>query len=162
MLASNEGATLSRQRGTHARSAVVRFGAARVVLAIPETFMNESGLAVRGLERHFRITDQGRVVIVHDELDLPAGVVRVKVGGGTAGHNGLRSIESHVGSLDFVRVRIGIGKPPRSKSGVDHVLHRPSATERTVFDDAVVRAGDAVAMIVEHGPETAMTRYNGS
>jgi PTH1 family peptidyl-tRNA hydrolase len=98
---------------------------------------------------------------VHDELDLPPGSVRVKVGGGLAGHNGLRSITQHLKSQDFVRVRIGVGKPASKERGADHVLGRVPVSERQLLDDAVQRATDAVLLVVRHGADTAMQQVNG-
>ena len=133
----------------------------RVVLAMPTTYMNDSGNAVSPLARRYGIDDPSRIIVVHDELDLDPGVVRVKVGGGLAGHNGLRSIVQHLKNQDFVRVRIGVGKPPSKERGADHVLSRLSATDRKVLDDAVAVAVDAVEMIVRHGVEHAMQHVNG-
>ena len=113
-----------------ARAAVVTLGGRRVVLAVPTTYMNESGTAVHALARRFGITDPASIVIVHDELDLPPGTVRLKAGGGLAGHNGLRSVESHLHSADFLRVRIGVGKPPSAAQGASHVLRRPPKAVR--------------------------------
>jgi PTH1 family peptidyl-tRNA hydrolase len=133
----------------------------RVVLAFPLTYMNESGLAVRALCRRYGIDDPDHVVIVHDELDLPPTVVRVKVGGGLAGHNGLRSVSAHLKTQDFVRVRIGVGKPPTKERGADHVLGRMPSRMRDLFDVAVQEAADAVELIVGAGPDAAMRAYNG-
>jgi len=138
-----------------------RFGDQRVVLAFPLTFMNDSGLAVRSLERRYRIEDANRIVIVHDELDLEPTVVRVKHGGGLAGHNGLRSIASHLGTQDFVRVRIGVGKPPSSDRGKDHVLTKLPARQKELFGVAVAEAADAVETIVGDGVDAAMRTHNG-
>lgn len=123
--------------------------------------MNESGLAVRPLVRRYGIGDLGRLVVVHDELDLPVGTVRVKVGGGLAGHNGLRSIDAHLHSRDFVRVRIGIGKPPGRQAGVDHVLRRPGKAEREQLDVSIELAADAVEAVLAEGPDAAMNAING-
>lgn len=137
-------------------------GPDRVALAIPQTFMNESGLSVGALVRRYGIVDPGRLVVVHDELDLPPGRVRVKEGGGLAGHNGLRSIKAHLNTDAFVRVRIGIGKPQGRRDGVDHVLSRPSKAEREQLAVAVEEAADAVEMIAADGVAQAMNRYNAS
>ena len=96
---------------------MVTLDGARVALAVPTTYMNESGVAVRALVKRFGIAETASVVIVHDELDLPPGAVRLKAGGGLAGHNGLRSVQSHLHSSDFLRVRIGVGKPPSAAQG---------------------------------------------
>lgn len=130
------------------------------LLAKPMTYVNNSGQAVGPLARRFDIGDVERIVVVHDELDLPPGVVRVKVGGGLAGHNGLRSINEHVKSQDFVRVRIGIGKPPSKERGADHVLAKFSAKDRQAFDVAVGIAADATQAVVESGADVAMQRFN--
>jgi peptidyl-tRNA hydrolase, PTH1 family len=133
----------------------------RVALAQPQTFMNESGQSVAPLVRRFGIDDLHQLVIVHDELDLPLGRLKVKLGGGLAGHNGLRSIKSHLHSDDFVRIRIGVGKPPSKEQGADHVLKRPSRSDQAVLGQMVERAADAVEAIMADGPEAAMTRFNG-
>lgn len=87
-----------------------------ILLAMPTTYMNESGNAVGPLARKYAITDPAKIIVVHDELDLEPGVVRVKIGGGLAGHNGLRSINQHLKTQDFIRVRIGVGKPSTKKT----------------------------------------------
>jgi PTH1 family peptidyl-tRNA hydrolase len=123
--------------------------------------MNDSGLAVRPLAKRYLGAEPGeQLVIVHDELDLPPGTVRVKAGGGTAGHNGLRSIEAHLHRRDFLRVRIGIGKPPSPARGVDHVLKRPSKAEKDLLAVAVEIAADAVEVILAEGVDAAMNRFN--
>ena len=132
----------------------------RVVLAFPLTYMNDSGRAVQALARRYQVSDPGRIIIVHDELDLEPTVVRVKVGGGLAGHNGLRSIAQHLGTQDFVRVRIGVGKPPSKERGAGHVLSKLPARERELFDVAVQEAADAVELIVEESADAAMRRFN--
>ena len=130
------------------------------LLAKPMTFVNNSGQAVAPLARRFGVEDLDRIIVVHDELDLLPGVVRVKVGGGLAGHNGLRSITQHLKSQEFVRVRIGVGKPPSKERGGEHVLSKVPATERALLDEAVLRAADAVEIIVKHGADTAMQQTN--
>ena len=161
-----------------AETAVVRSAGRTMVLAVPQTYMNDSGLAVRALAQRYLGAEQGAgsgdggrgrgpllfapgaLVIVHDELDLEPGVVRVKLGGGTAGHNGLRSVHSHLRHLDFVRVRIGVGKPPSPAAGADHVLRRASKAERELLAVAVEVAADAVEFILTDGPQAAMNRFN--
>ncbi len=135
--------------------------APRAVLAFPLTYVNESGQAVRALARRYGIDDPSRIVIVHDELDLQPTTVRVKVGGGLAGHNGLRSVAAHLGTHDFLRIRIGVGKPPGGKErGADHVLGRMPTKQRDLYDVAVQEAADAVEVIVTEGADAAMRRYN--
>lgn len=138
----------------------VRIDARRVALAEPTTYMNLSGESVVPLVRRFGIDDPTRLVIVQDELDLPTGRVRVKVGGGLAGHNGLRSIKAHLHTDAFVRVRIGVGKPPSKEHGADHVLKRVGKTDRESLAVAVEEAADAVELIIAQGPEAAMTQVN--
>ena len=139
-----------------------RISGRRVILAFPTTYMNESGQAVGALMRRHKIDDPSRLVVVHDELDLQPGVVRVKVGGGLAGNNGLRSITQHLKTQDFTRVRIGIGKPPSKERGADHVLSRLPKAERELLDIAIVTAADAVEMLLADGPDAAMRHFNAT
>ena len=138
----------------------VRIGGDRVALAMPTTFMNLSGESVSPLVRRFGITEMTDLVIVHDELDLPTGVVRIKVGGGLAGHNGLRSIKAHLHSDEFVRVRIGVGKPASKEQGADHVLKRVGKADRELLAIAIEIAADAIESIVGEGIDAAMNRVN--
>ncbi|HEX9969542.1 MAG TPA: aminoacyl-tRNA hydrolase [Acidimicrobiales bacterium] len=141
--------------------AEARIGGRRVALAFPQTYMNDSGLSVLPLVRRFGIEDLEKLVVVHDELDLPVGRMKVKVGGGLAGHNGLRSIKAHLHDDGFVRIRIGVGKPPGGKEqGANHVLKPPGKAERAELDVVVQEAADAVEMILAEGPAPAMNRYN--
>jgi peptidyl-tRNA hydrolase, PTH1 family len=137
-----------------------RFGDQRVVLAFPITFMNESGQAVSALVRRYRIETPDQIIVVQDELDLEPGAVKVKTGGGLAGHNGLRSITQHLKSQDFVRVRIGVGKPPSKDHGIGHVLNKVPADERQQLDISIVEAADAVEMIIAEGTDAAMRHFN--
>jgi peptidyl-tRNA hydrolase, PTH1 family len=161
LLASRRGHRLRPEKGTRARAAPTRLEHELVVLAVPQTYMNESGLAVSSLMRRFRVPGTDRLVVVHDELDLPTGKVKVKVGGGTAGNNGLKSIHAHLHDPGYVRVRIGIGKPPGREAGADYVLRRPSRAERDALDVAVQVAADAVEVIALEGVDAAMLRFNG-
>ena len=134
----------------------------RVALAWPQTYYNDSGLSVVALAKRYKLLDDiGRITIVHDELDLGPGRLKVKLGGGLAGNNGLRSIKAHLHSDGFARVRIGVGKPSHRLQGADHVLRRPGKSERTELDVAVQEAADAVETILDQGVETAMNRFNG-
>ena len=142
--------------------AEVQVDGLRLALAFPQTYMNDSGRSVTRLVRRYGITDLARLVVVHDELDLPLGAVRVKAGGGLAGHNGLRSIKSHLHSDEFTRVRIGIGKPPGGKEqGADHVLKAPGKKDRTELDVSIEVAADAVESILRDGVPAAQNRFNG-
>jgi peptidyl-tRNA hydrolase, PTH1 family len=158
LLAERHGATL-RKGKERARTVETKIGGKRVALAVPLTYMNESGLAVAALARRFGVEPR-QIVIVHDELDLPTAALRVKAGGGLAGHNGLRSISSHLHSDDYLRVRIGVDKPSSKRRGVEHVLRRFSKRERTEIDVTLERAADAVECIVSDGVDAAMNRYN--
>ena len=160
LLCKRSGETLKAGRDK-ALVAETRVGDKRIVLAFPTTYMNESGQAVGALMRRHRIVDPGQLIIVHDELDLETGVVRVKVGGGLAGNNGLRSITQHLHTQDYVRVRIGIGKPRSKEQGADHVLSRVPKAERETLDVMIERAADIVEVIVAEGPDAAMQRFNG-
>ena len=133
---------------------------ARVALAWPQTYYNDSGLSVAKLVQRHGIEDWTRLVVVHDELDLPPGALRVKEGGGLAGNNGLRSIKAHLKTDEFVRIRIGVGKPPDPRRGADHVLKRPGKAERTELDIVIQEAADAVETILRDGISAAMTRFN--
>ncbi len=160
LLAERHGQRL-KQGKEHALVAEARVEGKRLVLAFPQTFMNESGRSTVSLVRRFKITDLANLVVVHDELDLPLGTVRVKAGGGLAGHNGLRSIKAWLRSDAFSRVRIGIGKPPGGKDyGADHVLSTPSRLERQQLNAAVETAADAVEMILAQGVAAAQNEFN--
>jgi peptidyl-tRNA hydrolase, PTH1 family len=136
-----------------------RIGSEEAVLAKPQTYMNESGRAVRAiLKGAYR--DVADLIVIHDELDLPLGSVRVKIGGGHGGHNGLRSIIEHAGSPEFIRVRIGIGRPGPGMDAADYVLGSYRPDEREAAAGSFVKAAEAVAAIVEEGPTRAMNIIN--
>ena len=141
-------------------SAEVTVAGRRLAVAFPQTYYNDSGLAAAALVRRHGIEDLHQLVVVHDEMDLPPGTIKIKVGGGLAGNNGLKSIKAHLHTDDFVRIRIGIGKPPGRQQGVDHVLKRPGRADRDTLSVAVVEAADAVEMILAEGVDAAMTRFN--
>ena len=135
----------------------------KVVFAIPMTFMNESGQAVRLLMKRHNLkfdSDIAQLIIVHDELDLEPGIVRAKVGGGLAGHNGLRSIASHLSTQDYARVRIGVGKPPSADEGADHVLRKVAPADRVILDAAVGVAADVVESFILRGSAATMNTFN--
>jgi peptidyl-tRNA hydrolase, PTH1 family len=160
LLATRHGAAL-RKGKERALVDEVRIHDRRVALALPLTYMNDSGESVRLLARRYGVVPE-QVVIVHDELDLPVAALRVKSGGGLAGHNGLRSIASHLHSDAFLRVRIGVGKPSSKERGADHVLSRFSKRERAEVDVTIEHAADAVEMIAADGVDAAMNRYNAT
>ncbi|MDP6282584.1 MAG: aminoacyl-tRNA hydrolase [Acidimicrobiales bacterium] len=160
-MAERESISLDTSKPNRARIAVINHLGNRVVLACPTTFMNLSGEAVASLIRRNGVNDVGCVIVVHDELDLQPGRVKVKRGGSAAGHNGLKSIRQHVGSDDFVRIRIGIGKPPDPQNGRNWVLRRPSSEDRSRLDAAVQIGVDAIETILRDGVEQAMNNING-
>ena len=159
LLATRHGGRLRRGK-ERARSDEVRIDGARVALAVPEQWMNDSGDAVRRLVRRYGVPPE-RLVVVHDELDLPVATLRVKAGGGLAGHNGLRSIQRHLHTDAFNRVRIGVGKPTAKERGADHVLSGFSKRDRAEVDVTIAHAADAVELIAAGGVDAAMNRYNG-
>ncbi len=124
-----------------------RIGATRLIVAKPRAYMNVSGGPVSGLGRFFKVP-VGDVIVVHDELDLPAGVVRVKLGGGEGGHNGLRSITASLGTRDYLRVRCGIGRPPGRMEPADYVLRDFSAAERRELPIDLENAADAAESLI--------------
>ena len=158
LLAARHGARL-RKGKERALVDEVLIDGRRVALAVPLTFMNDSGESVRLLVRRYGVTPE-TLVVVHDELDLPVAALRVKSGGGLAGHNGLRSITSHLHSDAFQRVRIGVGKPTSRDQGADHVLSRFPKRARAEVDVTVEEAADAVELIATDGVDAAMNRYN--
>ena len=131
----------------------------KVLLVKPQTFMNNSGMSV-GAALRGSYGDVGDLIVVHDELDLPFGTVRVKIGGGHGGHNGLRSIIEYTGSAEFVRVRFGIGRPAPGQDAAEYVLSPFFEEERSLLQEQVAQATEVVAAIVKDGPAKAMTRYN--
>ncbi len=161
LLAQRTSATLKAGRD-RALVAEVTLAERRCVLAFPTTFMNLSGEAVSALVRRYGIAEPGRILIIHDELDLAPGVVRVKVGGGLAGHNGLRSITQHLKTQDYLRIRIGVGKPASKDQGANHVLSRVAKAERELLEVSVARAADAAVMVVADGADAAMRSFNGA
>ena len=146
-----------RQRAQLAES---RRGDDLCVLAVPMTYMNLSGEAVAPLVKRYRVDELARLVVIHDELDLVPGTVKLKLGGGLAGNNGLASIKQHLRSADFARIRVGVGKPPNAAAGANHVLRRPSGTEKELLAEAVVRAADAAEAIVASGFTATMNVVN--
>lgn len=156
------GASLRISRSDRARVATVNFSGLRVVLACPTTFMNLSGESAAPLIRRNGVETVDRLIVVHDELDLEPGRVKIKLGGSGAGHNGLKSIRQHLGTEDFIRVRVGIGKPPNPQAGKDWVLKKPSKADRSFLDTAVHVGVDAIEKIIRDGVERAMNDVNGS
>ncbi len=139
-------------------SGAIRPGGPKLVLLKPQTFMNESGRAV-GLTAAFYGMSPEQLIVVHDELDLPFDTMRIKFGGGHAGHNGLRSIHQAIGTDEYVRVRVGIDRPTRGEVA-NYVLSDFSTDEKKVLPNVIVDAADAVLAIAEHGVIAAQQRFH--
>jgi len=160
-LARRHDATLRRGRKDNSRNDVIRIGERRIVIAQPTTFYNEAGRAVAELVKRHGVADYSRVVVVHDEMDLGVGRLKVKFGGGLAGNNGLKSVKSYLGTDEFGRLRIGIGKPPSSTvKGRDFVLKRPARADRPVLEEIVADAADAVEFFASADIDATMNRFN--
>ena len=159
-MAARSNLSLRRSRNERAFVASGTLEKKQIVLACPETFMNLSGESVRLLVKRYGIDQPAKIIVAHDELDLNPGRLKLKSGGSTAGHNGLKSIVQHLGEDDFVRVRMGVGKPPSSGAGKDWVLKKPSKSDRAAFDDSVQLASDALESIIRDGLEEAMQMFN--
>jgi peptidyl-tRNA hydrolase, PTH1 family len=144
---------------SHADVLEGRLAGVPVVLAKPKSFMNESGGPVVGLARFYKIPVE-QVIVVHDELDLPFEMLRLKRGGGEGGHNGVRSVAASFGSKEFARVRFGIGRPPGRQDPADYVLREFTSVERKELPFLVDRAADAVESILVNGLEAAQNEFN--
>lgn len=157
------GARLARHKRAHALVGEGRLGpigsGSKVVLAEPLSFMNESGGPVKALMQFYDI-DIEHLIVVHDELDIPFSSIRVKVGGGDGGHNGLKSIRKALGSGDFARVRVGIGRPPGRQDPADFVLKPFASVERADVPVVVGRAAEAVESVIFHGVERTQNQFN--
>ncbi|MGI8721367.1 MAG: aminoacyl-tRNA hydrolase [Geodermatophilaceae bacterium] len=151
-IADTHGVALKRGRGRLARvvCSSTRLAGSRVLLATLTTYMNESGQAVRPLLDYYK-AEPGSLIVVHDELDLPFGTVRIKQGGGDNGHNGLRSITRSVHGPDYIRIRIGVGRPVGRQAPADFVLRDFSAAERTELPPILDRAAGGVSLIIAGG-----------
>ena len=158
LLASRMGGRFKAHR-SRAEVLEGRLSGTRVVLAKPRTYMNESGGPVAGLRDFFKVP-LDRIAVVHDELDLPFGGLRLKLGGGDNGHNGLKSIRRSLGSGEFHRVRFGIGRPPGRMDAAAFVLRDFGAAERKDLDLQVDRTADAVEALVVDGLEKAQNVFN--
>ncbi|CAN5624462.1 aminoacyl-tRNA hydrolase [soil metagenome] len=161
LLAERHGERLRADSRTKALVAEIRPDGRRVAVAFPSTFMNDSGQSVVALVRRYGIEDWSKLVIIHDELYLPPARIKVKLGGGLAGNNGLRSITAHLHTQDYARIRIGVGKPPGgSDKGAEWVLSKIPKAQRVEFDVACERAADAAMLILADGVDAAMQVYN--
>ena len=163
-LARRGGAKFSPVKGIRAETADVRVGAPgadqqRLVLAKSRSYMNETGGPVSGLMSYYKL-EPAALVVVHDELDIDPTQLRVKLGGGDNGHNGLKSIRRSLGSGDYYRVRIGVGRPPGRQDPADFLLSNFPASARTDLEIEVQRAADAVESLVEVGLERTQSTFN--
>lgn len=131
----------------------------QVLLVKPLTFMNDSGFAVSRWQQALRL-EPSRIIVVHDDLDLPTSQLRIKVGGGHGGHRGVRSVLETMGSADFLRVKVGIGRPQDGQDTVKHVLGSFEEREGDAIQGVVQRAADAVEVLLQESLEAAMNRYN--
>lgn len=158
VLAERHGLSLRRHKaGVLAADTVLRPSGTPLTVALPTGYMNNAGGPVQRALAFYSV-GLDRLVVVHDDLDLELGVVRLKRGGGSGGHNGLRDITRRAGGPDFLRVRIGIGRPPGRQDPADYVLKRFPARTRSELDVTLAQAADAVIELVEHGLETAQNR----
>lgn len=139
--------------------AEANLGGSPLVLARSTSYMNETGRPLGQLARFYK-SPVDQIVVVHDELDIPFGDVRVKIGGGTAGHNGLKSVGNHLSTKDFPRVRVGISRPTGRLEAADYVLQEFSGAERKELPEIIGRAADAVERLITEGAERAMNEFN--
>ena len=160
LLAERMGARFSALRSI-ADVAEGRLNNQPAVLAKPRSFMNESGGAVAAVSRFYKI-DVADIIVVHDELDLPFATLRLKRGGGEGGHNGLKSVSGSLSSKEYVRVRVGIGRPPCRQDPADYVLRDFGASERKELPLLIDRAADAVLSIMQNGLEAAQNEFNAA
>jgi len=160
VLAGRMGAPYKRDR-SRARVATGRLAGYPVTVAKPQTFMNLSGRPVAALRTFYKIPVD-RIVVIHDELDIPFGAIRLKQGGGDNGHNGLRSVTAALGTRDYLRVRVGIGRPPGRMDPADFVLHDFSGAERQALPDVLERCADAVEVLMQRGLAAAQNEFHGA
>ena len=158
-LAGRVGSTFSSHKKSNSDIVQARLGTRSVIIAKPRTFMNLSGQPVAALARFFSV-DPANVVVVHDELDIDFGSLRLKLGGGEGGHNGLRSISQHLSTKDYLRVRVGVGRPPGRMDPASFVLKPFSAAERKDLGVVVEEAADAAELLLSAGLEAAQNRVH--
>lgn len=154
-LAAANGAQFRSEKKFHGEVAKINIAGRDIWLLKPQTFMNRSGQAIKSLASFYRIEAEN-ILVAHDELDLEVGVIKLKMGGGHGGHNGLRDTIAHLGAKEFHRLRIGIGHPGSKNQVVDYVLHRPSQDERVGIDNAISDAQAAMPLLAEGAMEKAM------
>ena len=160
-LARRELVELARNKRTRSEIAEVRTDGQRIVLTIPSSYMNRSGDPVQATANWFKIPPD-RVIVCHDDLDVGVGAIKVKRGGGHAGHNGLKDVDRALGTRDYLRIRIGIGRPPGRMPGRDFVLRRFSPADRELIDAAIQDVGDAVLSLVTEGLGPTQNRFHAT
>jgi PTH1 family peptidyl-tRNA hydrolase len=167
-LARRAGVRFANAHGMRAQTAETRLGpngfgpgvdTVKVVIAKPQTFMNDSGIAVGKLAKFFDVPPE-RVIVIHDELDLPVGHLRTKIGGGDNGHNGLKSVRAHLNTGDFLRVRVGIDRPLGRQQMIDYVLGTFPKNQRADIEVATNLAADAVESLIINGLDQTQNRFN--
>lgn len=158
-LAAAEQGSWSRNKRARCDIAEVAVGGQRLVLAVPDSYMNRSGGPTQAAAAWYKV-GVDRIIVCHDDLDLEPGRLRLKRGGGHAGHNGLKDIDRALGSPDYLRVRIGIGRPPGRMPARDHVLRRFAPAERDAIDAGLDEAAAAVVTLVTDGLEPAQNRHH--
>lgn len=158
-LAGRIGGAFSSHKKSNSDVVQARLGSRSVIIAKPRTFMNLSGQPVAALARFFSI-EPANIVVVHDELDIDFGALRLKLGGGEGGHNGLRSISQHLSTKDYLRVRVGVGRPPGRMDPASFVLKPFSAAERKDLGVVVEEAADAAELLLSAGLEAAQNRVH--
>lgn len=148
---------MALKKDNHYQALVARDGG--LWLVMPQTFMNASGRAVQMLAGFFKIPAE-EILVVHDELDFPPGTARIKQGGGISGHNGLRDISQRLGSHDYWRLRLGVGRPADKDSGADYVLEKPPAEEREAIEGAIARSLEVVPQMLDGDMQGAMLKLH--
>lgn len=146
-------------RRFEARTGVGQVEGQKIIAALPQTYMNLSGRSVARVASYYRL-DPGDIIVVYDDMDLDLGRIRIRPRGSDGGHRGIRSITEELGSSDFTRLRIGIGRPPEDDDTVDFVLTPFSAEEREVISETILRSREALTVILTHGVEFAMNEFN--
>jgi PTH1 family peptidyl-tRNA hydrolase len=157
--AEKAGIALKKGFSKKYRAAEGRYRDHKTVFIEPLTFMNNSGQIIHTLRRKYQLAPDN-MVLVCDNLDLPPGTCRIKRGGGSAGHNGIASVIQFLGSNDFLRVYIGIGRPPYSGDVIGHVLGVPPSMEKPYIKEGIEKAAEAILQLIDHAPEKVMNEFN--
>ncbi len=134
----------------------------KVMLAMPQTYMNKSGESLRELTDYYKIDVNSELIVVYDDINLDPGRIRIRGGGSSGGHNGMKNIISHLGTDEFIRVRVGVGAKPKGYDLADYVLGHFSKDEQELMDEAFIKAANAVISVMNDGIDAAMSKFNGS